>query len=94
MLKYKGLVLFLAVALLTGCALTDRILSIKGSGNVVTQEMDITGFDKVDINHAFDVEITHESSENFKGALGRIIRLGITHRESTQRFYQDGVSVP
>ena len=62
MLKYKVLVLFLAVALLTGCTLTDRILSIKGSGNVVTQEMNINGFDKVDINHAFDVEITQGDS--------------------------------
>ena len=58
MLKYKVLVLLFAVTLLTGCALTDRILSIKGSGNVVTQEMDITDFDKVDVNHAFEVEIT------------------------------------
>ena len=52
------MILFLAVALLAGCTLTDRILSITGSGNVVTREETITGFDKLDINHAFEAEIT------------------------------------
>ena len=49
MFKSRILVLFLAVVLLAGCSLTDRKLSITGSGNVVTREENITGFDKVDI---------------------------------------------
>jgi hypothetical protein len=32
--------------------------AILGSGNVVTQDFDITGFDKVDVSHAFTVDIT------------------------------------
>ena len=41
-------------ALLAGCRLT----SISGSGDVVTQEETITGFDKVQISHGFRVEIS------------------------------------
>jgi hypothetical protein len=33
-------------------------LSVTGSGNVVTLEEEITGFDKVDVSHAFEVEIS------------------------------------
>jgi hypothetical protein len=57
MLKSRTLVLLLAVALLAGCGLV-RSASVTGSGNVVTQEMSITGFDKVDISHAFRVNIS------------------------------------
>ena len=53
-----GLVL---VALLAGCTLVEeissRVTSITGSGNVVTQEENITGFDKVDVSNAFKVDI-------------------------------------
>jgi serine/threonine-protein kinase len=49
-----GLVL---VALLAGCTLAEKVTSITGSGNVVAQEKDITGFDKVDVSQAFKVEI-------------------------------------
>ena len=55
----SGLVL---VVLLAGCTLPEvissRVTSITGSGNVVTQEEDITGFDKVDVSHAFKVDIS------------------------------------
>ena len=54
MFKSKMFVLFLAVILLAGCG--SR--TITGSGNVVTQEEAITGFDKVDISHAFHVDIS------------------------------------
>jgi hypothetical protein len=54
-----GLVL---VVLLAGCTLSEVILretiSITGSGNVVTQEETFTRFDKVDVSHAFKVEIS------------------------------------
>jgi hypothetical protein len=38
------LVLFVLAVLLAGC--TPRISSIRGSGNVVTQEVDLSGFDR------------------------------------------------
>jgi len=54
-----GLVL---VALLAGCTLAEeissKVTSITGSGNVVTQEENITGFDKVDVSQAFKVDIS------------------------------------
>ena len=55
----SGLVL---VVLLAGCTLAEvissKVTSITGSGNVVTQEENITGFDKVDVSHAFKVDIS------------------------------------
>ena len=52
---------FVLVALLVGCTLVEeissKVTSITGSGNVVTQEENITGFDKVDVSNAFKVDI-------------------------------------
>jgi hypothetical protein len=56
MFKYKILVLFLSVALLVGCTLPGNIIT--GSGNVVTQEEAINGFDKVEVSHTFNVDIS------------------------------------
>jgi hypothetical protein len=56
MFKFKMLVLFVLVVLLVGC--TPPISSIRGSGNVVTREEDISGFDRVDASHAFKVDIS------------------------------------
>ena len=56
MFKYKILVLFLSVALLVGCTLPGNIIT--GSGNVVTQEEAISGFDKVEVSHTFNVDIS------------------------------------
>ena len=53
MVKYKMLVVFLLVALMVGCAQLG--MPITGSGNVVTQEEAISGFDKVEISSAFQV---------------------------------------
>jgi len=47
----------LLVALLAGCGVLQEI-SITGSGNVVTQDFALTGFDKVDVSHAFKVDIS------------------------------------
>ena len=55
MFKVKMLVLFLLVALLVGC--TPPGIPISGSGNVVTQEEDISAFDKLDVSEAFKVDI-------------------------------------
>jgi len=57
MFKSRALILFLALTLLAGCTLA-RVTSITGSGNVVTQEETLTGFDKVDVSHAFEVEVS------------------------------------
>jgi len=55
----SGLIL---VVLLAGCTLAEVISSgvtpITGSGNIVTQEETFTGFDKVDVSHAFKVDIS------------------------------------
>jgi hypothetical protein len=62
----KGKLYFLgfglvSVALLAGCTLVEEIssqvTSITGSGNVITQEENITGFDKVEVSNAFEVDI-------------------------------------
>ena len=54
MLRSRMLVLFVAVALLAGCGL----FSLTGSGNVVTQEEAVTGFDMLDISHGFQVDVS------------------------------------
>jgi hypothetical protein len=59
MIKIKALIPLLAAILLIGCAQ----VSITGSGNVVTQQEAITGFDKVDISNSFEVDISQ--GENF-----------------------------
>jgi hypothetical protein len=46
--------LIVVVPLLSGCGW----IPMQGSGNVMTQDFDITGFDKVDVSHAFTVDIT------------------------------------
>jgi hypothetical protein len=48
------IVLLVLVALLAGCGL----VSTTGSGNVVTQEETITGFDTVEISQGFTVDIS------------------------------------
>jgi hypothetical protein len=57
---------FLLVALLAACTLVEeissRVTTITGLGNVVTQEENITGFDKVDVSNAFKVDIRQGDS--------------------------------
>jgi hypothetical protein len=60
MYKIRTSIIILATILLIGCAQ----VTITGSGNVVTQEEAITGFDKVDISQSFNVDITQ--GENFR----------------------------
>ena len=55
MVKYKMFVVFVLVALMVGC--TTARNAITGSGNVVTQEEAISGFDKVEISSAFKVVV-------------------------------------
>jgi hypothetical protein len=59
MLKAKAAVAFLAVivSLTAGCAHTGERVSIEGSGNIVTQEENIRGFDEVHASHSFQLEI-------------------------------------
>ena len=60
MYKIKALVPLLGVILLISCAQ----VTITGSGNVVTQEEAITGFDNVDVSNSFNVEITQGEDFN------------------------------
>ncbi|MGB5933808.1 MAG: head GIN domain-containing protein [Anaerolineae bacterium] len=52
---------FLLVPVLAGCTLLPEV-SITGSGRVVTQEFTLTGFDKVDVSHAFKVDVSQGDS--------------------------------
>lgn len=58
MLKLRVLALCLVVALMAGCA----VISIEGSGNVVSQTEEFTGFGKVSVSHTFEVEIRQAES--------------------------------
>ena len=55
MFKVRMLVLFPVVALLTGCATF-------GLGKVVTREEAFTGFDRVEVDNAFKVDITQSGT--------------------------------
>jgi hypothetical protein len=56
--------LFLIVPLVTSCCGFPNVgsllgqVSITGSGNVVSHEFDLSGFDRVEVSHAFDVKIS------------------------------------
>jgi hypothetical protein len=58
MCKSRIFILLIAFAMLVGCTQ----IPITGSGNVVTQEEPITGFDKVDISYSFDVNLSQGDS--------------------------------
>ncbi len=58
MFRFRVLVLCLGGILLAGCA----VITIEGSGEVLTQEEGISGFDKVNVSHGFDVEIRQAES--------------------------------
>ena len=53
MFKFRMPVLLVVAALLAGC----RVVSLTGSGNVVTQEEAITGFDRLDVSQGFQVDV-------------------------------------
>ena len=55
MFKLSIPVLIILSALMVGCGL---ISPLTGSGNVVTQEEAITGFDKLDVNQGFQVDVS------------------------------------
>jgi hypothetical protein len=88
------LVLLFLGAMLVGCAqLTDT-----GSGNVVTQEEAITGFDMLDINEGFNVDISQGDEfsvvirvdDNFEeylqvGKEGSTLKIGLEQN----RIYRD-----
>jgi hypothetical protein len=60
MYKVKALIPILTTLFLIGCAQ----VTITGSGNVVTQEEDLTGFDKLDVSGSFNVDVMQ--GENFR----------------------------
>jgi hypothetical protein len=55
MTRISMLVPFLVLALLVGC--TPPVNTVTGSGRLETQEEDISGFEEVDVGHAFQVDI-------------------------------------
>jgi hypothetical protein len=88
------LVLLFLGAMSVGCTQ----LTVTGSGNVVTQEMAITGFDKVDINQGFMVDISQGDEfsvviridDNFEeylqvGKEGSTLKIGLEQN----RIYSD-----
>ncbi|TES91726.1 MAG: DUF2807 domain-containing protein [Anaerolineales bacterium] len=54
MFKIRISVLLVIATLLAGCG---GLASLTGSGNVVTQEEAITGFDRLDVSHGFQVAV-------------------------------------
>ena len=60
MYRIKVSITILATILLIGCAQ----VTITGSGNVVTQEEALTGFDKLDVSGSFNVDVMQ--GENFR----------------------------
>lgn len=58
MLKGTAVALLaLIVALSAGCTLAGERVTIEGSGNIVTQEENISGFDEVRASHSFQLDI-------------------------------------
>jgi serine/threonine-protein kinase len=53
MFKLRIPLLLVAAALMAGCG----VVSLTGSGNLVTQEEAITGFDKLDVSQGFQVDV-------------------------------------
>jgi serine/threonine-protein kinase len=53
MFKLRIPLLLVAAALMAGCG----VVSLTGSGNVVTQEEAITGFDRLDVSQGFQVDV-------------------------------------
>jgi hypothetical protein len=84
MYKIKALVPILIAILLVGCAQ----VTLTGSGNVVTQEEAITGFDKVDISNSFSVDISQ--GEDFSVVIrvddNLVDRLNVVKQGSTLKI--------
>ena len=74
---FAVLIVFLLVALLVGC--TPPGGTITASGNVVTQEEALSGFDKVEVSHAFKVDVS-------QGETFSVIATSTTTRFSTSRW--------
>ena len=58
MFKLRIPFLFVAGVLMVGCG----VVSVTGSGNVVTQEEAITGFDRLDVSQGFQVAVSQGDS--------------------------------
>lgn len=84
MYKTKVMIPILIAILLVGCAQ----VTLTGSGNVVTQEEAITGFDKVDINNSFSVDISQ--GEDFSVVIrvddNLVDRLNVVKQGSTLKI--------
>ncbi len=94
MKRTATIILGVLVVILVGCGQ----VTVSGSGNVVTQEMAITGFDKVDISQGFNVDISQGDEfslviridDNFEeylqvGKEGSTLKIGLEQN----RIYSD-----
>jgi hypothetical protein len=50
-------VLCLVAAVLTACTLTGERVNLEGSGDIVTEEQDLSGFDELRVSHSFQVDV-------------------------------------
>jgi hypothetical protein len=59
MCKVKTMVFasFLVAGVLSACTLTGEQIDLEGSGNIESQEKDLSGFDELRISHAFQVDV-------------------------------------
>jgi hypothetical protein len=84
MYKLKLFVPLLAAVLIVSCAQ----VTINGSGNVISQEESISGFDSIDISHSFSVDITQ--GEDFSVVIriddNLVEYLDVTKQGSTLRI--------
>lgn len=68
MLRQLALGLLAAVVLLSGCCCpwtvtrVVRDINVRGSGNLVTQEMNLSGFTRLVISHAFVADVTQSDT--------------------------------
>ncbi len=66
MIKLKSLtaVSFLIAGVLSACTLTGEQVNLEGSGDIVTEEQDLSGFDQLRISHSFQVDV--KRGEDFR----------------------------
>ncbi len=59
MIKLKSLtaISFLIAGVLSACTLTGEQVNLEGSGDIVTEEQDLSGFDQLRISHSFQVDV-------------------------------------
>jgi hypothetical protein len=60
MVRYRALIVLALVGLIVGCTTWSN--AVAGSGNLITQTEDISGFDRLEIGSAFKVDVSQGES--------------------------------